>query len=185
MHIQEEKMVLSIGQFIQRKGFDILLKAAENLDRSIGVYIIGGIPDESYIQMAKNAGIERIHFGDFMDKFALEDYFRAADVFVLPTREDVWGLVINEAMAHAVPVITTDRCIAGLELVGDMEGAIVCINDDKGIQEAITTIFEDESKKDKKGLECQLIMQQYTYEQMAFCHFCVFENCFHSSGNDK
>lgn len=41
----------------------------------------------------------------------------AADIFVHPTREDIWGLVVNEAMAKGLPVITTDRCVAGLELI--------------------------------------------------------------------
>ena len=35
----------------------------------------------------------------------------------LPTREDNWRLVIPEDMAYGLPVITTDRCVAGMELV--------------------------------------------------------------------
>ena len=58
-----------------------------------------------------------MHFIAFQEKEMLEKYYIAADVFILLTRGDVWGLSINEAMANALPVITTDRCIAGIELV--------------------------------------------------------------------
>ena len=40
--IREERMVLSIGQFIPRKGIDLLLQAARGLDKNVGIYIIGG-----------------------------------------------------------------------------------------------------------------------------------------------
>ena len=45
----------------------------------------------------------------------------ASDLFVLPTREDIWGLVINEAMSFGLPIITTRKCIAGTELITDGE----------------------------------------------------------------
>ena len=56
----------------------------------------------------------------------------AADAFVLPTREDIWGLVINEAMAYGLPVVTTDRCNAGLELIKNNVNGYVVHVDDKG-----------------------------------------------------
>ena len=52
-----------------------------------------------------------------------------ADIFVHPTETDVWGLVINEAMAHGLPIITTDGCVAGLELVKNNDnGFIIPVN---------------------------------------------------------
>ena len=39
------------------------------------------------------------------------------DISVHPTREDTWGLVINEDMAQVLLVITIDRCLADLELI--------------------------------------------------------------------
>ena len=47
----------------------------------------------------------------------------------MPTREDIWGLVINEAMAYGLPIITTDNCLAGLELIKNEEnGYIIPVN---------------------------------------------------------
>lgn len=169
-------MVLSIGQFIHRKGFDVLLKAAENLDKSIGIYIIGGSPDDSYIQMAKNAGEERIHFLDYMDKLALEDYFRAADIFVLPTREDVWGLVVNEAMAHAIPVVTTDKCVAVLELVGEKAGRIAVSGDCLDLKKKINERLYDRIENIQDGIVAQQIIKSYTFEEMAEVHLRILRS---------
>ena len=65
----------------------------------------------------------------FMRKDQLKEYFLISDLFILPTKEDIWGLVMNEAMGYGLPVITTDKCIAGVELITDeINGYIVPIN---------------------------------------------------------
>ena len=46
--IVEEKAILAVGQFIPRKGFDILLEAAAEVDKNAGIYIVGGEPTEEY-----------------------------------------------------------------------------------------------------------------------------------------
>lgn len=60
-----------------------------------------------------------------MEKHELTQYYKAANLFVLPTREDIWGLVINEAMSFGLPVITTNKCNAGLELLDEDCGLII------------------------------------------------------------
>lgn len=62
--------------------------------------MVGGEPTEDYLQMRASLGLDNVHFVGFQKKEALSRYYRAADLFVLPTREDIWGLVINEAMAY-------------------------------------------------------------------------------------
>lgn len=121
--VKEDKILLSVGQFIHRKGYDVLLKAMNNVDNSVGLYIVGGKPTQEYIALRKNN--KRIHFVDFKSKDALAKYYKAADIFILPTREDIWGLVVNEAMSYGLPVITTDRCNAGIELIDSNCGMLV------------------------------------------------------------
>lgn len=117
--IKEKHMLISVGQMIHRKGFDILLQAASILDQSWGIYLVGGQPGNELRDLIDERLLENVHFVDFMPKEKLWNYYKAADLFVLPTRVDPWGLVVNEAMANALPVITTTRCIAGLEMVED------------------------------------------------------------------
>ena len=165
----EQKIILSVGQFIYRKGFDILLKYCEGLDKSIGVYIVGGKPTEEYIQMKKEMNLTNVHFVDFMKKHELAQYYKAADLFVLPTREDIWGLVINEAMACGLPIITTNKCVAGVELVEDgVNGWIATLDNIKEVM--LSSIWQDSSL----GLNNLNKMREYTIEAMALKHYEIF-----------
>ena len=49
--IKQEKMILSVGQFIHRKGFDLLLKIAANLNDNIAVVLLGGEATEEYLKI--------------------------------------------------------------------------------------------------------------------------------------
>ena len=58
--VPEKRMVLAIGQFIHRKGFDILMHAACSLDKDVGIYIVGGEPTEDLDEMMK--GIQEAYW---------------------------------------------------------------------------------------------------------------------------
>lgn len=168
------KMILSIGQFIHRKGYDIMLRAAAKLDPGTDIYIVGGDPTEEYLQICREENLQNVHFVGFMKKDQLLKYYQAADLFVLPTREDIWGLVINEAMAYGLPVITTDRCVAGLDLVENgVNGYIVPVADVDALADSINTLFtQDWTQMGERSLEK---IRPYTIEAMAKCHLDVFE----------
>ena len=172
--IGSEKMILSIGQFIHRKGYDVLLRSAAMLAPDVEIYIVGGTPTEEYLQMCRELNLQNIHFEGFMKKEQLLKYYQAADLFVLPTREDIWGLVINEAMAYGLPVITTDRCVAGLDLVEDgVNGYIVPVEDEKALAEKINGLFTQDWTK--MGQVSREKIQPYTIEMMAKKHMEIFE----------
>lgn len=169
--ITEEKVVLAVGQFIHRKGFDVLLKAIVDLPRDIGVYFVGGVPTEEYENLKTDNELTNVHFIGFKNKKELKDYYKTADVFVLPTREDIWGLVINEAMSCGLPVITTNKCIAGLELVENGEnGYIINVGDDNALAEKIELILTNKELQDQMGKKSIEKIRYYTFENMAKNH---------------
>lgn len=173
LELEGEHIVLAIGQFIRRKGFDILLQAATQLAQGTEIYIVGGEPTEEYLTMARELGAENVHFVGFLKKEVLTRYYRAADLFVLPTREDIWGLVINEAMAYGLPVVTTDRCVAGLELVEDgVNGYIVPVEDANALAEKMNAVLLGEPEK--MGRASLEKIQPYTMENMTNAHVEVF-----------
>lgn len=166
--IPEEKMLLSVGQFIPRKGFDILLQAVNTMDKHIGVYIIGGVPTEEYLTYAKENDLTNVHFVGFKTKQELESYYLAADLFVLPTREDIWGLVVEEAMSCGLGVITTDRCNAGLTLIENgKNGFLVPVDDVHALRMAITDAIVHSAVFGAAALET---VRPYTIENMAADH---------------
>lgn len=177
LEMKEKNVILAIGQFIYRKGFDVLLKASKNFGDDTGLYIVGGNPTEEYFDLVKEYNLKNIHFVGFKTKQELKDYYLAADMFVLPTREDIWGLVINEAMAYGLPVVTTARCVAGLELIADDEGGyIVPVDDIAALAEKCNMIINHPDLKQKMAENNLKKIQDYTIESMAAAHFEVFSN---------
>ena len=138
-------VTLGVGQFIPRKGFDLLLRAWASCPAEETLCIVGQEPPQ--------------------------EYYRAADLFVLPTREDIWGLVVNEAMANALPVITTDRCVAGLELVQNgVNGYIVPVEDVPALAEKINAVLADDALRAAMAQAGLAAIAPYTIENMAAAH---------------
>lgn len=164
------KIILGVGQFVPRKGFDILIKASKQLDEKVDIYIIGGKPTSEYLKLRGSK--KNIFFIDFKSKYELSRYYEAADLFVLPTREDIWGLVINEAMGYGLPVITTDKCLAGLELIeNDINGYIVEADNINELSNRINMIINNEKLCYKMSINNFEKIKYYTIEQMAIVHY--------------
>ena len=167
----EQTIVLSVGQFIYRKGYDILLSACKKIGGDIGVYIVGGTPTEEYLKMKAELPNDNVHFVKFMPKEKLSEYYKAADIFVLPTREDIWGLVVNEAMAYALPVITTVQCVSGTEMINpEVTGSLLAVGDQDGIVEKIYSW----RKYDRN--EVLSTARKYSIEAMAKAHIDFLSN---------
>ncbi len=145
LNISNKVTVLSIGQFIHRKGYDVLIDAWKKISDKANLIIVGGGDlRPQYEEYIKEHDIKGITIVDFLPKEELFKYYLASDLFVLPTREDIWGLVVNEAMANALPVITTDNCVAGLQLIEDgVNGYIVKVEDADKLGEKMLSLIND------------------------------------------
>lgn len=151
------------------------MRACRGIPSCYGVYIVGGEPTEEYIKLKQDFNLTNVHFIGFKSKKELKQYYMASDLFVLPTRQDVWGLVINEAMAYGLPVITTNKCIAGLELIKNQEnGFIVPINNAEILADKINEILGNEIILKKIAENNLKKIKKYTIENMADEHMCIF-----------
>lgn len=171
-NIPYKKVIISIGQFIHRKGFDWMIKAYEDLDKDIGIYIIGGKPTDYYIDLKNKYHMNNLHFIDFQDKENILNWYRLADLFVFPTREDIWGLVINEAMSQGLPVITTNKCLAGLELIKQEENGYIveCENKKELLQRTNQYFGLNKNEKEMIHIEILKTIQKYSIENMSKEH---------------
>lgn len=174
LNMVEKKIVLSVGRFSYEagygKGYDTIMRVAERMSSNIGFYIVGDNPTKEFLEWKAEKKLENVHFIGFKNKSELTNYYASADVFILMTRGDVWGLVINEAMMYSLPIITTNKCIAGLELVDDKNGYILSVNDYANLKFRLETILTSDEIEDKLGMESLKRIQNYTIEEMAKYH---------------
>ena len=83
-------------------------------------------------------------------------------------------MVINEALAYGLPTITTDRCVAGLELIEDgVNGYVVPVEDEKALTEKIQAVLA--SDLEQMGKAALKKVRPYTLENMAKTHAEIFE----------
>lgn len=107
---------LFAGQLIERKGVRILIEAFRQLPSDAELWIAGDGPlcDE----VAGVAAIDtRIRFFGSLERAALDRLYAACDVFVLPSLYETWGVVVNEALEHGLPVVVTAGVGAGADIV--------------------------------------------------------------------
>lgn len=177
--IREKFVVLSVGRFIPGKGIDGLIAAFSSMQRNeVALSLIGGRGEIYEGQLANVAGSirERIHFPGFLTKKQLMEWYRCADVFVLPTHHDVWGLVVNEAMACGLPIITTDACGAGIEMIQDGEnGYLYPHNDISALNRCLEQILSDSDLQQTMARNNLARIKQYTIETMAADHIRIFQ----------
>ncbi|TQM63989.1 glycosyltransferase family 4 protein [Humibacillus xanthopallidus] len=122
----DDRVVLFIGNEFGRKGLPLLLEAMARLDDRTHLHVVGGTPDlvAQASSSAAAAGLgERVHFdGPHADP---RPWLRAADVLVMPSAYESFGLVVLEALATGVPVVATPTgCVPDL-VVDGVNGAVV------------------------------------------------------------
>lgn len=124
------------GQLIKLKGLPYLIEALSRIkDADYKLHMLGAGDQEAYIkELILSYGLEdRVIFWDEVKPENVASFYFMADIFVLPTLDDIWGLVINEAMAASLPVVSSKYAVAANELL--VEGETGYIIDPRNIDD--------------------------------------------------
>lgn len=140
---------LYVGRFVRSKGvYDLLnayAKLPEEIRRVAGLVFVGdGEERAELIRRSRDIRTGCILFPGFVHRDELPSYYANANALVFPTHSDPWGLVVNEAMACGIPVITTDVAGCTADLVCDgINGSVIHARDPDGLQEAMLNLLND------------------------------------------
>lgn len=116
-HMREE-FVLVIGQYFKYKGMDIALKVA-CMDSSIRYKFVGmGKRTDLFVQEMGELP-QNVEIVPFLQKEELETEYQKCALMLLPTRQECWGLVVNEAASFGTPIVSTWGCGAAVEFISD------------------------------------------------------------------
>ncbi len=173
----DKKIAVAVGRFIPLKNYDRLISAWEKVDGECCLLLIGGGDEEGkYCSIIQEKGLKNVIIEGFHPKEELYEYYKAADVFIHTSSYEAWGLVVNEAMAHALPIVISDNCTVAKELIKDGVNGykFPTWNEEKGVEQ-LAALLNDETlylETSKNALET---IRPYTIENMANTHVQVFE----------
>lgn len=164
--------ILYVGSMIPRKGVDLLLDALAYVDTDYELRIVGnGTIEEidALKQQAKDLGIEnKITWCGFQTGEALVEEYRQAAVFVLPTREDCFGLVLLEALSSRTPIVSSKYADGAYDIVKDREnGFIVDPEDGKAMGEAISSILKDVALQKQFSENCIPEIGRFSFNEVS------------------
>lgn len=172
-----KRIFFSVGQLVYRKGYDIFLEAIKNVKLKDTAFLIAGIGNQmvEYQKFIDHNKIENVFLIGFKDKKEILELYKMSDIFFFPTRYDIWGLVVNEAMANGLPIIASDKALAALELLP--KEYLLDINN----QNQFITLLEKFNKLNDKelyeiGKNNLNKIKDYHIEQMVEDHILIFED---------
>jgi glycosyltransferase involved in cell wall biosynthesis len=130
---------LYVGRLDREKGVDVLLDAFRDVPGELR--IVGTGTEEARLHAAAGA---RVSFLGALDRDELPDVYAGADVLVLPSRSEPWGMVLNEAAAAGLALVATDAVGAAFDLIEDgANGFRVAAGDAGALRRALATLAGD------------------------------------------
>jgi 1,2-diacylglycerol-3-alpha-glucose alpha-1,2-galactosyltransferase len=109
----EGPIVIGAGQVQPRKRVDSFIEAAKALP-DVGFVWVGGMPfkkaaaDSSKMQQMIETAPKNVHFPGILPLAKMKEYYHASDIFMLPSSQETFGLVVIEAAAAGLPVVLRD-----------------------------------------------------------------------------
>ncbi|MHB8643719.1 MAG: glycosyltransferase family 4 protein [Gaiellaceae bacterium] len=162
-HDRDECTFLYVGRLSAEKGLDVLLRAFEHVPGRL--LIAGSGPQEAELRAATNGRVQ------LLGQVAREDLpalYAQADCFVLPSRSEPWGMVLNEAAAAGLPLVASEAAGAGYDLIEDgVNGYRVPVDNTEALAGALTKVARDPVWRVRAGERSRELTAGYTGDAWA------------------
>jgi glycosyltransferase involved in cell wall biosynthesis len=167
----DQPAVLYAAKFTKRKRPGDVLKAARQLKceskRPFTVVMAGSGELEPELRtFCADYGLDNVVFTGFVNQSELPALYGAADVFVLPSENEPWGLAVNEAMCAGLPVVVSREVGCVPDLVRDgVNGYSPAAGDIPGLSHALRRLIEDEALRRRQGQASLARIQEWGYQE--------------------
>jgi len=174
--VDENDVVLMFsGYEFKRKGLRYIIEALPEIKENVKLLVVGRDNPRRYQELASKLGVlDKIIFTGFVPEIV--DYYVASDIFVFPTLYEPFGLVISEALASAIPVITSKLAGAAEIMKNEYDGFLL---DDptnsEDIAEKVNLLVEDENLREQMGKNARKTAEKYSWDEIAKRTLKVYE----------
>ena len=154
---------LSVGRLDPEKGLDVLLDAFREVPGELVVVGAGTVEDA-----LRRSAPPRVEFTGPLGRDEVVARYAKADVFVLPSRSEQWGMVLNEAAAAGLALVATTAAGAAHELVEDgVNGFLVEPGDTAGLRTALERLASDPELRAAAGVRSRELVAPLTPQAWA------------------
>lgn len=168
----DKPVILYASKFMRRKHPDDVIRAMARL-RSAGhsatLHMVGsGELEQELRELVASLAMDNVVFSGFINQAELPKIFGASDVFVLPSENEPWGLIVNEAMCAGIPVVVSEVVGCVPDLVKDgVNGYRIKPGDIDSLATALERLLVDVPTRQRMGEASLSIIRDWSYEQ---CH---------------
>lgn len=171
-----EKYFLSVGRFVAKKNFALLLQAFAQYRAWVGkpgwhLVLCGAGPFEGALMtLTRELGVEAaVHFPGFRQVEDLPVFYSLASAFVLASsHSEQWGLVVNEAMASGLPVLVSQACGCAVDLVQEgLNGFTFDPADEISLAHLLKEFASGAWDLEEMGQMSQQIIRDWSLDQFA------------------
>lgn len=160
----QEFLVLFVGKLDSQKRPRDVIAASAALGENVTALIVGTGPEEVRCREAAARHNIRTILTGFINQSALGSIYAAADVCVVPSTSETWGLVVNEALAAGTPCVVTDEvgCAPDL-IVPGVTGETYAVGDVGGCAAAVSRIRRALADGHDFGADCRRVVDGYSF----------------------
>jgi glycosyltransferase involved in cell wall biosynthesis len=171
--LRDKEIVLFLGRINFKKGLDILAEAFGQIsrNRNNAHLLIAGPDNEGYGERVRGwlraqGVLSRVTFAGMLRGSAKEAAFRLADVFVLPSYTENFGIAVVEAMARKVPVVVSNRVNIWHEIEGAAAGIVVEPESD-AVARGVIRVLDDRKLRRQLGENgFELVRREYSWQSV-------------------
>lgn len=153
----EVPVVLFLSKLIPRKRPMDLLRAFATVRQEdegpLALAVVGEGPERKRLEeFVDQRQVPDVHFLGFRNQSELPEIYGASDIFVLPSENEPWGLVVNEAMSAGLPIVVTDEVGAAADLVREeLNGFKYPVGNVEVLSEKLTRLARDPALRQRMG----------------------------------
>lgn len=165
---ERKNYILVVGQYFDYKGLDIALMCAK-MDPSIK-YKFVGMGKRTGLFVRENGPIpENVEIVPFLQKEELSKEYQHCRILLLPSRQECWGLVVNEAASFGTPIVSTWGSGAAIEMLSDYYPQYLAIpGNPMSLLKCLRTCLQTSQKDYCEFLKIK--SKKYTIENMVKAH---------------
>ncbi|MBG6236430.1 glycosyltransferase involved in cell wall biosynthesis [Pedobacter sp. CAN_A7] len=164
---KDDLLVLFAGKFSRNKNPILLLRAflKANVPNTHLLFIGGGLTEGNLRNAAEYRS--NIHVLPFQNQKDIPAYYKACDLFCLPSNHETWGLSINEAMACGKAVLVSDRCGAAVDLVTQYNGSVFKHQDVNDLTRKLEYFLKHPLLLEKAGRQAALDISEWNFNNQS------------------